>query len=138
MRIHATSKNGTKLNLLSMRIYDFNRKKKIVTLSSKKTLTTHFGVAQTYLERHLVSNYDRNDIEMAILATSKNGAYLNLLSTWTHDLYIGGKKSVNAVDAGAAGYGFPWRSLEGCFAVVTPGGLLSRHRGARARPCAAA
>ena len=46
--------------------------------------------------------------------------------------------AVVTADAGAAGCGFPLRPLEGCSAAVAPGGPLSRRRGARARPRAAA
>ena len=45
----------------------------------------HCGVAQAYFERHLVSDNDQNDTEIAIRAASKNDAKLNYFeheNTW--------------------------------------------------------
>jgi hypothetical protein len=57
---------------------------------------THRGTAQTYLQRHLVPNNDRKASEMTT-RIPKNGAYSNLLSMRTQDIYIGGEKMINAV-----------------------------------------
>jgi hypothetical protein len=79
----------------------------ICTLQARKWLTLPFNelnyttwrctsTVQTYLQRHFVPNNDRKASEMTT-RIPKNGAYSNLLSMRTQDIYIGGEKMINAV-----------------------------------------
>ena len=77
----------------------------IYTLQARKWLTLPFdkldywrctSTAQTYLQRHFVPNDGRKASEMTT-RIPKNGAYSNLLSMRTHELYIGGEKLIDAV-----------------------------------------
>jgi len=79
----------------------------ISTLQARKWLTLPFNklnytswrctsTVQTYLQRHFVPNNDRKASEMTT-RIPKKGAYSNLLSMRTHELYIGGEKMIDAV-----------------------------------------
>jgi|AntAceMinimDraft_5_1070358.scaffolds.fasta_scaffold268694_1 hypothetical protein len=79
----------------------------ICTLQARKWLTLPFdkldytswrctSTVQTYLQRHFVPNNGRKASEI-MTPIPKNGAYSNLLSMRTHELYIGGEKLIDAV-----------------------------------------
>jgi hypothetical protein len=79
----------------------------ICTFQARKWITLPFdkldytswrctNTAQTYLQRHFVPNNGRKASEMTT-RIPKNGAYSNLLSMRTHELYIGGEKMIDAV-----------------------------------------